>query len=100
MGLALDALAVGEVLSRVALNTTGHKKTDVTLGVILLLAAMLLFGMAIRYAAMYDERSLLSIVLGIGGYCTLAKGWLYLVKGLGLSKGRRPSVYDPPGPPL
>ena len=47
------------------MNTTGHKKTDVTLGVILLLAAMLLFGMAIRYAAMYDERSLLSIVLGV-----------------------------------
>lgn len=82
------------------MNTTGHKKTDVTLGVILMLAAIVLFGMAFRYAAMYDEQALLSIVLGIGGYCTLTKGWLYLVKGLGLSKGRRPSVYDPPGPPL
>lgn len=82
------------------MSTTGQKKTDVTLGVILLLAAMLLFGMAIRYAAMYDERSLLSIVLGIGGYCTIAKGWGYLVKGFSLSKVRRSSIYDPPGPPL
>ena len=82
------------------MRTTGHKKTDVTLGVVLMFATIGLFGMAIGYAAMLDERALLSIVLGIGGYCTLAKGWLYLVKGLGLSKGRRPSVYDPPGPPL
>ena len=77
-----------------------QKKASTVFGCTLILCAAALCGMI--FAGLVppcETRAWEDILLLLGSWCTLSKGWGYIVYGQDLPT-KRPSVYDPPGPPL